>query len=238
MSSLRGPRGAAWRRLRTAVAPSVTYVLITITLLVFLVQMLPGSPVTDALLYAPAYTLPWTGAPFEPWRLLTVALVHSTGMLLHILFNMLALWMFGQQVEAALGGWRFLVLYVLSALGGSIAVLYWALLVSGEIGQPVVGASGAIFGLLGAFFVVARKLGANTAGIAILIALNLGIGLFFRTISWQAHVGGLLAGMLIAFILVQTRRRAQQQLQYILLAVTAAALVFLALAPGLVITRP
>ncbi len=235
MSFLRGPRGSAWRRVRTAVAPSVTYVLITITLLVFLAQLIPGSPVTDVLLYRPVYTLPWTGIQFEPWRLLTVALVHSTGLLLHILFNMLALWMFGQQVEAALGGWRFLVVYVLSALGGSIAVLYWALLVSRDLGQAVVGASGAIFGLLGAFFVVARKLGGNTAGIVILIVLNLGIGVFFATISWQAHVGGLLAGMLVAYVMVQTRRRAQKQLQYVLLAVTAAALIFLALLPAILL---
>lgn len=228
MSFLRGPRGAAWRRLRTAVAPSVTYVLITITLLVFLAQLLPGSPVTDALLYAPAFSIPGSGFPFEPWRMLTVALVHSTGLLLHILFNMLALWMFGQQLESAVGAWRFLVIYVLSTLGGSIAVLYL-----GSPYQGVVGASGAIFGLLGAFFVVARKLGANTMGIVILIALNLGIGLFFRSISWQAHVGGLIAGALVALVIVQTRRRAQQRLQYLLLGATAAGLVVLALLPAL-----
>jgi membrane associated rhomboid family serine protease len=229
VSSLRGPRGPAWRRLRTAVAPSVTYVLITITLLVFLAQLLPGSPVTDALLYAPAFSEPATGFPFEPWRMLTVALVHSTGLLLHILFNMLALWMFGQQLEAAVGPWRFLVIYVLSTLGGSIAVLYL-----GSPFQGVVGASGAIFGLLGAFFIVARKLGANTAGIVILIGLNLGIGLFFRSISWQAHVGGLLAGMLVAFVIVETRRRAQQRLQYLLLGGVTGVLVVLALIPAIV----
>lgn len=218
----------------------MTYVLITITLLVFLAQLVPGSPVTDALLYAPAFSLPGSGFPFEPWRMLTVALVHSPGLLLHILFNMLALWMFGQQLESAVGAWRFFAIYVLSTLGGSLAVLYLSLFDPDPraLTQGVVGASGAVFGLLGAFFVVARKLGANTAGIVILIAINLGIGLFFRSISWQAHVGGLLAGMLVAFVIVQTRRRAQQRLQNVLLGAVAAGLVLAALLPAILGRTP
>jgi membrane associated rhomboid family serine protease len=226
VSSLPGSRGAAWRRFRTAVAPSVTYVLITITLLVFLGQLIPGSPVTEALLYAPAFSIPGSGFPLQPWRMLTVAFVHSTGVLLHILFNMLALWMFGQQLEAAVGKWRFLAVYLLSAIGGSVAVLYL-----GSPYQAVVGASGAIFGLLGAFFVIARKLGGNAMGILILIGLNLGIGLFVRTISWQAHVGGLLTGALVALVLVQTRRRSQQRLQALLLAAVTALLLLAAFWP-------
>lgn len=228
MSSLRGNRGAAWRRFRTAVAPSATYVLITITLLVFLTQLIPGSPVTEALLYAPAYTIRGSGYPLEPWRMITVAFVHSPSVLLHILFNMLALWMFGQQLEATVGRWRFIATYLLSALGGSVAVLYL-----GSPFQGVVGASGAIFGLLGAFFVIARKLGGNATGILVLIALNLGIGLFVRSISWQAHVGGLVTGALVALVLVQTRRREQQRLQLALLAAVTVLLVLAAFGPVL-----
>jgi len=211
-------------------APSVTYVLITVTLLVFLLQLLSPA-VTDALLYAPVYSRPETGFPFQPWRLITVAFVHSPSVILHIAFNMLALWMFGQQLESAVGKWRFLAIYLLSAIGGSVAVLY---LKWNDPAQAVVGASGAVFGLLGAFFIIARKLGANTAGLVILIALNLGIGLFFRTISWQAHVGGLLAGALVALVLVQTRRRDQQKLQTGLLIGVGAALVFAGVAPAIV----
>jgi membrane associated rhomboid family serine protease len=210
-------------------APSVTYVLITVTLLVFLLQLLSDS-VTNALLYAPVYSRPATGFPFEPWRMVTVAFVHSPGVILHVFFNMLALWMFGQQLEAAIGKWRFLVVYLLSALGGSVAVLY---LKWGDPAQAVVGASGAVFGLLGAFFILARKLGANTTGLVVLIALNLGIGLFFSTISWQAHIGGLLAGALVALVLVQTRRRDQQKLQIGLLTAVGAALVLGGVAPAL-----
>ncbi|HEY8589886.1 MAG TPA: rhomboid family intramembrane serine protease [Naasia sp.] len=218
----------AWRRFRRTFAPSATYVLITITLLVFLLQLIPGLRVTDALLFSPAYVMPGSGAPFEPWRLLTVALVHSPQLILHIVFNMVALWMFGQQLESALGMWRFLAVYALSTLGGSVAVVYL-----GAPYQGVVGASGAIFGLLGAFFIVARKLGANTVGLVVMIVLNLGIGLVVRTISWQAHVGGLLAGMLVAWIIVETRKRTQRTTQYALLGAVAVALLVAALVPGL-----
>jgi membrane associated rhomboid family serine protease len=156
--------------------------------------------------------------------------VHSPTVILHILFNMLALWMFGQQLEAAIGRVRFLVVYLLSALGGSVAVLY---LLWFNPSQAVVGASGAVFGLLGAFFILARKAGANTTGLIILIVANLGIGLFFRTISWQAHIGGLLTGALVALILVQTRRRDQRNLQIGLLSGVAVGLVLAGTAPAL-----
>jgi membrane associated rhomboid family serine protease len=127
-----------------------------------------------------------------------------------------------------MGRWRFLATYLLSALGGSIAVLYL-----GAPLQGVVGASGAIFGLLGAYFVIARKLGGNATGILVLIALNLGIGLFVRTISWQAHVGGLITGALVALIIVQTRKRTQQRLQVLLLAGLTAVLLLAAAWPAL-----
>ncbi|MCU1570259.1 MAG: hypothetical protein JWR33_1000 [Naasia sp.] len=228
MSGSGGAAALAWRRFRRTVAPSATYLLITITLLVFLAQLLPGSGVTEALLYSPAYSVPATGAPFEPWRMITVGFVHSTGVILHILFNMLALWMFGQPLEAMIGKWRFLAVYFLSTLGGSIAVLY---LVSPF--QGVVGASGAIFGLLGAFFVIARNSGTNTTGLLVMIALNLGIGLFFRTISWQAHIGGLIAGALVALIFVRTPRRAQRNLQITLLVALTALLLLISFWPAI-----
>jgi membrane associated rhomboid family serine protease len=197
---------STWRRFVSAVAPSATNVLISITLLVFLLQLLPfGDNVTNALLYAPAYS-GFPGAPFEPWRLLTVALVHSPQQLFHIFFNMLALWMFGQQLEGMLGKYRFLALYAISALGGSVAVLWLQ-------GGPVVGASGAIFGLLGAFFVLVRKLGGNTTGLLIVIGLNLAVGFFAGSISWQAHVGGLISGVLVGLIYTQTRHRRLRPLQ-------------------------
>jgi membrane associated rhomboid family serine protease len=96
-----------------------------------------------------------------------------------------------------------------------------------------VGASGAIFGLLGAFFVIARNSGTNTTGLLVMIALNLGIGLFFRTISWQAHIGGLIAGALVALIFVRTPRRAQRNLQITLLVALTALLLLISFWPAI-----
>jgi membrane associated rhomboid family serine protease len=203
---------ARLRRFRRTVAPSATYVIITITLLVFLLQLVSGGRVTDALQYAGAYSIPASGA-FEPWRMLTVSLVHSTaGFPLHVLFNMLALWLMGQQLEVAIGRWRFVALYAIATLGGSVAVLYLT-----SPFQAVVGASGAIFGLLGAYFVLARKYGGNTVGIVVLIGINLAFGFFASSISWQAHVGGLITGIAVSFALVQTPKRTQRPVQVALL---------------------
>jgi membrane associated rhomboid family serine protease len=96
----------------------------------------------------------------QPWRLLTT-LVHAS--IFHIAFNMLALWALGRSLEPLLGRWRFLALYLLSALGGSVLT---ALLAPNTW---VVGASGAVWGLLGAMFVIGRHLGANVTAIAVLL---------------------------------------------------------------------
>src|ERR1022692_4614117 len=112
----------------------------------------------------------------------------------HIIFNMWALILVGPALERLLGHLRFLSLYLLSALGGS--VLFYLLAPASEV---ALGASGAIFGLFGAYFVVSRRLRLDTRGIVILIALNLVISFAFSSaIAWQAHVGGLIAGSLIA----------------------------------------
>lgn len=218
-----------WRRVVGAVAPSITNFIIVITGLVYILQLLPGigGSVTNALLYAPAYS---TGLALEPWRLVTVALVHSPSWLFHIFFNMIALWMFGQQLEGMLGRGRFVALYVISALGGSVAVLYLPYLTNG----PVVGASGAVFGLLGAFFILVRKLGGNATGLLIVIGLNLAVGFFVGTVSWQAHVGGLIAGALVAVIYTRTRQRRQQRAQTALVAGLAVILVVLGVLPALI----
>jgi membrane associated rhomboid family serine protease len=216
-----------WRRIVRTVAPSATNVIISVTLLVFLLQLLPGigDAVTRGLLYAPIYS---TQIALEPWRLVTVALVHSTS-IFHIAFNMIALWMFGQQLEGMLGKGRFVALYVLSAMGGSVAVLFIPFLTNG----PVVGASGAIFGLLGAFFVIVRKLGANATGLLVIIGLNLAVGFFFGSISWQSHVGGLLVGALVGLVFTRTRNRRQFRLQVGSLIAIGAVLLALGTLPAL-----
>jgi membrane associated rhomboid family serine protease len=187
---------------RTRDAPVVTFSIIGVTALVYVLQLLPGSPVTSAL----AFYGPFTTS--EPWRLLTALFVHSQGSLLHILFNMFSLFIFGPLLEGMVGRVRFLALYLISGLGGSVAVLLLAPF------TPVVGASGAIFGLLGAYFVIQRKLGGNNVQLLIVIGLNLVIGFLPGTnIAWQAHLGGLVVGSAVALVYLRTRRRDQRGLQ-------------------------
>jgi membrane associated rhomboid family serine protease len=110
-----------------------------------------------------------------------------------IVFNMWALVFVGPSLERLLGPARFLGVYLISALGGSVMYYYVA-----PPNAPALGASGAIFGLFGAWFVVSKRLRLDARGITTLIAINLVLSLVWRsTIAWQAHVGGLLAGALI-----------------------------------------
>ncbi len=139
-------------------------------------------------MYFAPYTL------VEPWRIVTHMFAHSTAFpFLHLLFNMFTLFLFGRVLEQMLGRVRFLGLYALSGLGGAVAVM----LISPE--RPVLGASGAIFGLLAAFFVIQRRLGFSNPTLLVIIALNLGAGFVLPGISWQAHVGGLVVGAAVAF---------------------------------------
>ncbi|WP_328586917.1 rhomboid family intramembrane serine protease [Tersicoccus phoenicis] len=207
--------------------PIVTWVLIGICVVVFLFQyLLPG--VTYALGYAPVLTAT------EPWRIITSGFLHSPGFLLHILFNMYALWVLGQVLEPMLGRLRFLAVYLLALIGGSVGVLW--------LGDPltlVVGASGAIFGLFGALFVIQRRIGADTRGLLIVLAINAALGFFVPAIAWQAHLGGLLTGALAAVPLVwapEGRNRARIQslgLVGVLVVLTALIAVRLAAAPAI-----
>ena len=203
-------------------APVVTYSLIGITFAIFLLQLIPGLAVTDRLLYAGVYSAPGN---FEPWRMVTSVFVHSTGLLFHVLLNMYTLWIFGQLLEGLLGRGRFLALYLISGLAGSVGVLW--------LGDPltgVVGASGAIFGLMGAFLVIQRRLGGNATQLFVLVGINLVIGFVPGfNISWQAHLGGLIGGALVGLIFVETRKRDQKGLQIGLLIALVGVLLLLSL---------
>ena len=203
-------------------APVVTYSLIGITLAVFVLQLIPGLAITDRLLYAGVYSIPGN---LEPWRMITSVFVHSTGLIFHVLLNMYTLWIFGQLLEGLLGRWRFLALYLISGLGGSIGVLW---LSDPRVG--VVGASGAIFGLMGAFLVIQRRLGGQTTQLFVLLGINLVIGFIPGfNVAWQAHLGGLVVGALVGFIFVETRQRSRQALQLWLLAGVVVVLLLLSL---------
>ncbi|WP_353815080.1 rhomboid family intramembrane serine protease [Agromyces zhanjiangensis] len=203
-------------------APVVTYSIIGITLAVYLLQLIPGLAVTERLAYAGVYSLPFN---FEPWRMITSMLVHSTGLIFHVALNMYTLWIFGQLLENVLGRWRFLSLYLISGLGGSVAVLWLS-----DPRTGVVGASGAIFGLMGAFLVIQRRLGGNATQLLILVGINLVIGFVPGfNIAWQAHLGGLVVGALVGLVYVETRKRDQRTLQVVLLAALVLLLLILSL---------
>ncbi|GAW47910.1 MULTISPECIES: rhomboid family intramembrane serine protease [unclassified Nocardioides] len=129
------------------------------------------------------------------WQLITSAFAHVEPW--HIGFNMLALYVLGPQLEMVIGRARFLALYLLSALTGS-ALVYWA---APEF-QATLGASGAIFGLMGALLVVAFKVRANVQQILMWIGINFVFTVVVSNISWQGHLGGFVGGILIAGVLV------------------------------------
>ena len=140
----------------------------------------------------------------EYYRVLTAAFMHES--MLHIAFNMYALMMLGDQVERVLGRWRYIALYLVSALGGSaVSYVFMNLRSPGSI-----GASGAIFGLFGALFVIQKRLRADTSSIMVVLLLNLFIGFVVPGIDWRAHVGGLITGALITAGYVFVNRGARR----------------------------
>lgn len=205
--------------------PIVTYTIIALCAAVFVLSF--GLPLTEWLGFSAFYLYPQFTGEFQPWRLLTASLVHSG--FWHVGLNMLTLWMIGRILEPVLGSARFLTLYLISALGGSVLVD----LIARD--SFVVGASGAIFGLFGALMVIARRLGNDITGIIIVLAINLVIGFVPGfNISWQAHVGGLVAGAVVGLIYVMTRERRRRALQILLLIGWSAILIgLLALAPAI-----
>ena len=186
-------RGARTLLGGTAVADAlVTKVLIGACLLAYVVQMAVPS-LAGWFHFVPAL------AADQPWRFLTTALLHAS--LMHLAFNMWALWVLGSALEPVLGRWRFAALTALSAVGGSTAI-YWL----ASPGTPsswyggTVGASGAVFGLFAAMFVIQRRFGRDTSAIVGLLAINLVISFVGANISWQGHLGGLVTGALLAAI--------------------------------------
>jgi membrane associated rhomboid family serine protease len=128
----------------------------------------------------------------EWYRMLTAAFLHVSPW--HLALNMFALWILGSALEPVLGRWRFIALYLLSALGGSAASL-----LNPDVTSSL-GASGAVFGLMGALFVVLRRFGRDVTVVLVLLAINGVIGFVFSgIIDWRAHLGGLITGAVLAY---------------------------------------
>lgn len=170
------------------------------------------------------------------YRLLTSTFLHYG--IIHLLLNMWALWVVGGALEPLLGRVRFLALYLISGLGGSLAVYLTAGMdlelfgdrpLFGDLGTLTAGASGAVFGLFGAFYVVLRRMRRDTSGITVLLLINLIFTLTVPGISVAGHLGGLVTGALAALGLAYAPRERRTAIQVATIGGIAVALVVLTL---------
>lgn len=228
------PARTAFGGARPGASAIVTYTLIGINVLLFIVELAKPSLATDwAMLGYASYSGggPAHGVAAGEWyRLITSAFLPPAvtgggglgGLgLMDILFNMWALLFVGPALERLLGPVRFSAVYLISAVGGS--VMYYYVAASNAL---ALGASGAIFGLFGAWFVVSRRMRLDARGISGLIVINLVLSFVFRnTIAWQAHVGGLLAGALITAAYAYAPRKNRTLIQVGATVVVVAAIV-------------
>ena len=174
----------------------VTKILIGLCVIVYALQILVPGLAAQSLELRLGF-MPVVAAQ-EPWRFLTTAFLHADYM--HIGFNMLTLWVLGRTLEPLLGRWRFTSIYLLSALGGS-TMIYWLSWPGTESWLTLtVGASGAVFGLFSAMFIVQRRFGRDTSGIMALVGINAVVSILGANISWQGHLGGLLVGGIVSAI--------------------------------------
>jgi membrane associated rhomboid family serine protease len=157
---------------------------------IFLLQELTGTLLVKSFaLFAPLVT---SG---EWWRLISAGFLH--GSIIHLLFNVYILWVIGSQLESIVGNIKFIIIYFVSLLGGSVASYLFS-----PFGSYSIGASGAIFGLMGAMLVVGRKRNLDISQITTLVAINIVIGFVLSGIDWRAHLGGLAAGAFISWVLL------------------------------------
>ncbi|MFF4398357.1 rhomboid family intramembrane serine protease [Streptomyces sp. NPDC001480] len=205
----------------------VTKILIGLNLAAYLVQLSIGDRFTNRFeLLGQAY-VPLLGsaegiAQGQWYRLVTAMFLH--GGYVHILFNMLSLWWIGGPLEAALGRARYLTLYFVSGLAGSALTYLIA-----EPNQPSLGASGAIFGLFGATAVLMRRLNYDMRPVIALLVINLIFTFGFSGIAWQAHIGGLVAGVVCGYAMVHAPRKNRALIQYGTCALVLAVVVVLTL---------
>ncbi len=188
--------------------PVVTQTLIAVNVAVFIAETAAGAPLggggggtvyEHGLLYGPAIT-----HSHEYWRLFTSGFLHDG--LAHIFVNMLSLWFVGQSLEPAIGRVNFLAVYLASMLAGSFGALLFTPL------GGTVGASGAIFGIFGALIVVARARGIPfwQSGLGPVLILNLVFSVSFKGISIGGHLGGLAAGLITGWLIIEVAERRRQ----------------------------
>jgi membrane associated rhomboid family serine protease len=210
------PRTAFGGQLRWV--PVLTYVLIAINVAMFVLQTMSTDIQGELVLWSPGV------AQGDLYRLISSAFLHYG--IMHLLFNMWALYVVGPPLEMWLGRLRFTALYVLSALGGSVLVYLLSALTA-----STAGASGAVFGLFGASFVVGKRLNLDVRWVVVLIGINLAFTFVIplvssQNISWQGHIGGLVTGAVVAAAYAYAPRQRRNVIQA---AVTVTILVLFAL---------
>jgi hypothetical protein len=138
------------------------------------------------------------------WRLVTVALIHdnSSALPIHLAFNMIALHSLGTPVENFIGRTKFLTIFFVSLIGASFTSAFFL----GHYGYSI-GASGAVFGLFGAWIIIGRRIGAEVKSTYVIIALNFVLGFTIGGVDWHAHLGGLLTGAAVTKVLLSSSSR-------------------------------
>jgi len=181
--------------------PTVTMTLIAVNLIVFVAEFVTGGPVlngsTGVVVNKGVLLGPAIVHQHQYWRLVTSGFLHDG--LLHILFNMLFLWIIGPQLETAIGHVNFAAVYFVSLLAGSFGALLF------QPHVPTLGASGALFGLLGALMVVAHDRGISVwrSGLGPILVINIVFSLAVRNISIGGHLGGFVGGLIAGWLIVQ-----------------------------------
>ncbi|MCW0212027.1 MAG: rhomboid family intramembrane serine protease [Pseudonocardia sp.] len=198
----------AGARPRTLARPIVTPVLVALNVLIFALTVLQSGSLgqNNASALFQAWVLQSGAvADGEWWRLVTAGFLHYGP--LHLVFNMLALWIIGRDVETVLGRTRFLAVYLVSLLGGSAAVMLFS------PNAAVAGASGAVFGLMGGLAVVLRRMRVPPGQAFGLIAVNIVISVVLPGISLAGHLGGLVVGAAATAALVYAPPRNRNLIQ-------------------------
>lgn len=189
-----GPMGAAVIR-----DAYVTKAIIGICVALFAIEFVAG---VSSVVFAWGMSPSAVSLGGEWWRLLTAAFLH--GGLLHLAFNMYVLWVLGPTLESLFGHVRFTVLYLVSALAGSVASYTF-----GPFNTLSVGASGAIFGLMAALIVAGHHLRRDVTQVVFLMAINVVIGFLAPGIDWRAHLGGALSGVVVAGVLAYAPKQSR-----------------------------
>lgn len=170
--------------------PTVTYAIIALCVIGFLLQLAVPEFTRWFLDFTPYL-------PEQPWRMLTAGFLHDDSSIvsMHLILNMISLWFLGRVLEPAIGHARMLAVFLIGVIGGSVGFAFL-----GSASETVIGASGGIFALGGALLVLLRRDRQNLIAMAVILGVNLVYGFVVSGISWQAHVGGLVTGLLLGLV--------------------------------------